>query len=218
VDPCIEEDESWSPYNYVRNNPIAQNDPDGRFWNFVVGAVVGAAVDYAGQVTANMISGDSFVDALTDDISVGSILVSAGEGLITSGGSVLGKAAETAAKTTLKTIAKEGVKEGVKAATGKALDNVIKGKDVTEGVIQEGTIGAATSLLPTKKSNFGDKQNVVNKLESKSNPTHRQQTILKTAKTDINNVKTGNVVKSVTNFTVASTTSTAVSKKKDEKK
>jgi len=66
VDPSCEEDYAWSPYNYVRDNPLVYNDPDGRFWNYVIGAAVGAATDYGFQVAGNLIQGKSVGDAFTD--------------------------------------------------------------------------------------------------------------------------------------------------------
>lgn len=48
IDPGADEkdQETGTPYGYVDNNPISRTDPDGRIWGQVIGAIVGAAVDY----------------------------------------------------------------------------------------------------------------------------------------------------------------------------
>ena len=94
VDPKPEEadQESWGPYQYALNDPILHNDPDGEVWNWVVGAVVGAAVDYGTQVVSNLASGKSIGQSLTE-VDGGSIVKSAAIGAVTSGTSALaGKA------------------------------------------------------------------------------------------------------------------------------
>jgi hypothetical protein len=40
---------SFNRYLYVNNNPYKYNDPDGKFLNFVAGAVAGAVIDAAVQ-------------------------------------------------------------------------------------------------------------------------------------------------------------------------
>ncbi|MFD2162259.1 DUF6443 domain-containing protein [Paradesertivirga mongoliensis] len=89
VDPRVEEDDEWSPYNYVRNNPVLYNDPDGELWNVVIGAAIGAAVDYGTQVAGNMVAGKSLSQSLTQ-VDGRSIAASAVLGGITSGASALG--------------------------------------------------------------------------------------------------------------------------------
>lgn len=70
---------SLSPYGYCAGNPIAYRDENGEWINFVIGAVVGAATDYALQVATNYIEGKTGVKAWTD-VSGSSIAVSAGAG------------------------------------------------------------------------------------------------------------------------------------------
>lgn len=90
VDPLADNDdqESWTPYHYVYNNPLAHTDPDGQLPNFIVGAIVGAATDYGVQVAANLIQGKDLGDALTD-VDGASIATSAAIGAATSGLSAL---------------------------------------------------------------------------------------------------------------------------------
>jgi hypothetical protein len=99
IDPLCEEggQESWSPYHYVYNNPVKNTDPDGRIAlvDNLIGAAIGAAVEYGGQVAANMIENGPSWSNLTDNIDLGDIALSAGEGFITSGASTLVKVATT---------------------------------------------------------------------------------------------------------------------------
>jgi RHS repeat-associated protein len=96
VDPSADEvgQEVASTYCYVENNPISRNDPDGRIWNNVVGAVVGGVVEVAGQTIAQVASGRNISDVDIDWMDVGAATV---EGALTSGGSALRKVAVTVA-------------------------------------------------------------------------------------------------------------------------
>jgi hypothetical protein len=69
-----------SPYAFCGWNPVKYVDPDGRWAQLVVGAFIGGASDYAFQVGMNMLNGDDFSTALTHDISIKSIAVSAAVG------------------------------------------------------------------------------------------------------------------------------------------
>lgn len=120
VDPFVDHYEDWSPYNYVQDNPVSRTDPDGRWVNFVVGAIVGAATDYAAQVIVNVAEGKDLGDALTD-VDGTSIATSAALGAVTSGASALTKtigmqAGKQIAKTTTQQVAKQTVKAAT--ATG----------------------------------------------------------------------------------------------------
>ncbi len=82
--------ESVTPYGYVFNNPNKHNDPDGRFplLSNLVGAAVGALIEYGGQVAANVYENGWSTSAFTDNIDFGDIGLAAGEGFLTSGSSI----------------------------------------------------------------------------------------------------------------------------------
>jgi len=102
VDPAADEEnqELETPYGYVADNPIVKNDPDGKFWNFVVGAALGAAVEIGTQMISNHLEHKSLTD-----INWKAVGVSAVEGAVTSGTSVgekfLVKAGFAAVKATI---------------------------------------------------------------------------------------------------------------------
>ena len=43
------EQESWTLYHYTVNNPIKNNDSDGKRWGNIISAIVGEAIDYREQ-------------------------------------------------------------------------------------------------------------------------------------------------------------------------
>ena len=69
-------------FAYCKNDPINHADEDGEWLNLVIGAVVGAAVNYVSQVADNLLSGDSFTKALTNNINVGSIVAAGFSGAL----------------------------------------------------------------------------------------------------------------------------------------
>ena len=90
VDPLAEKMLSWSPYAYCFNNPIKFVDEEGKFplVSNVIGALLGATVEYTGQVVNNIITDGLSLSNFTQ-VDAGDILVSAGEGFITSGTSAI---------------------------------------------------------------------------------------------------------------------------------
>ena len=84
-DPLLDKYIFASPNMYCNGNPIKYVDPDGRWVQLVVGALIGGASDYAFQVGMNMVNGDDFSTALTHDISLGSIAFSAAAGAVGAG-------------------------------------------------------------------------------------------------------------------------------------
>ena len=216
VDPRAEDYYSYSQYNYVGGNPIKRVDVNGEFWNYVFGAVAGAVVDYCGQVASNMVSGKSFTEALTHDISVGSILVSAGEGALTSGASVFKTAAKSTAKAGAKTMLKQGaktvIKEGSKGATGQIIDNSIsilqgENKSIFDNVLDKTVtsviVGPVVNAKGFKKTDVNALEKSVKKLSKKTNPTSGQVNLLKSNKKSLLSSKVGNSVKQVGNGAIS---------------
>jgi RHS repeat-associated protein len=91
IDPSADEEdqETDSPYGYVANNPISRVDEDGRVWGQIIGAIVGAAVDYGTQVATNYYENKKGVNPWTDNINLVSIGTAAIEGALTSGASAV---------------------------------------------------------------------------------------------------------------------------------
>jgi RHS repeat-associated protein len=85
LDPSAddEDQEIGTPYGYVANNPIVKNDPDGKIWNFVIGAALGAVVEVGTQMISNHLEHKPLTD-----INWKAVGVSAVEGAVTSGTSV----------------------------------------------------------------------------------------------------------------------------------
>ena len=90
VDPLTDEggQESLTPYQFSYNNPVRYNDPEGKCPNCLIGAIVGAAVDYTMQVAANRLEGRSWSESLTK-VDGTSIAISGLAGGLSGGASLL---------------------------------------------------------------------------------------------------------------------------------
>ena len=95
VDPMADDFLYISPYNYCNWNPVKLKDPDGNIPLLanIAGAAFGAAVDIAGQVVCNY-----FAKEPIGNINWTSVGISAVEGALTAGGSVVKQVAVTTAK------------------------------------------------------------------------------------------------------------------------
>ena len=88
-----------SLYAFSNNNPVNMKDDDGRLPTFIIGALVGASVDYGFQVIGNLAGGKSLGKSLVD-VDYKSIGISAGAGALSSGLSAFGgKATQFAVST-----------------------------------------------------------------------------------------------------------------------
>ena len=147
LDPEIEDAYAESPYSMCGNNMENRTDPDGRFWANIGGALLSGGLDYAGQVAGNLATGHSLRSALTENISVGSIVVSAVEGAINPIGGVSKAAAKAVAESTVKTIVKTTLKEATKSVAGQLIDNVYAGDKLGKNLVQSAVIGGVTGHL-----------------------------------------------------------------------
>ena len=75
VDPMAERYYSMNPFTYCEGNPAIYADPDGQ--NPIIGALIGAGIDYSFQVYNNIKDGKRGKDAFWDNINFVSILKSA---------------------------------------------------------------------------------------------------------------------------------------------
>ncbi|SNA73652.1 hypothetical protein [Flavobacterium psychrophilum] len=82
-------------YGYCYQSPVLYIDPNGKQVHFLVLAAVGGMVDYSMQVGANYLQNPDagLLSAATNNISLSSIALSAGEAALTSGGSIYKKVA-----------------------------------------------------------------------------------------------------------------------------
>jgi len=90
VDPMAEKLYAWSPYVYCLNNPTVYVDKNGEFPFLpnLIGAVLGGAVEYGGQIVGNIMT-KGFIPSAFTEIDVADLAVAMSEGFVTSGGSII---------------------------------------------------------------------------------------------------------------------------------
>jgi RHS repeat-associated protein len=220
-DPAFEELYWISSYAYCLNNPVKLVDEDGEFPGLsnIVGAVVGAAVEYGSQVAANVIKDGFSTEAFTKNIDLVDIGVAAVEGAITSGGSVVKRAVTKAAVT----VAAEVVKNTVDVKTTGEGGVDAKVNDAST-IAKKTAVGVATSAvaksLPIPKvnvKNTATPKEAVKQARTVA-PVNRQQRIEIENKAVQNQqtVKEINATISKTPANVAGSTTSTVAKKQVE--
>ncbi len=152
-DPMAEKYYDVSPYCYCADNPVAYVDPDGKLPNFIVGAVIGAAASYIGQVAGNLLAGDSIKDAMYSNVDWFDVGVSALEGCATGGISSI-------AKVGTKTVAKVAI-----SATSNAIQTAVSkkpGEDFEIGSSQEIVVAAVVGSVSGSMPDVKIKSTVIN--------------------------------------------------------
>jgi RHS repeat-associated protein len=91
LDSTVFNPRNLSSYAYCYQSPVKLKDPDGE--NPILGAILGATVDYGIQVASNYANGARGADAFTKNINVSSIVLAGVEGGLTSGASIVRKLA-----------------------------------------------------------------------------------------------------------------------------
>ena len=117
-------------FAYCGNDPINKEDRNGKFWNILVGAVVGAAASAVTQIASNLINGNNWSDGIVSAVVVGSV-----GGAIAATGLGIGMQAALT---------------GIAASAGDALQQgVDNGFDKIDGwkAIRTGLVAGATSLI-----------------------------------------------------------------------
>jgi RHS repeat-associated protein len=151
-DPEIEEAYNESPYAMCDNNMVNRTDPDGRFWNNIGGAILGAAVEYGSQVVANIVDKGGQIDAsvFTENIDIADIGIAAIEGAITSGGSAIKSVGTKAAITVASEVARNIVDVKI---TSKGIE---KKTNSATNVVKNTAIGLMGNMAASKltKNNF----------------------------------------------------------------
>lgn len=183
-DPELENDYDISPYAMCGNNMVMNTDPDGRFWNYVIGAVVGAGIDYASQVAVNLVEGKGIKESLTQvdgkSIAISAIAGATGVGLasLTQKATTiykLGKASTKIIETTASVISDATISAGSQYAK----DGKVSTKDVVIDVVvgQAGRIAGSamkSKIQNTEKGVSYQKQANRSAGKAMNNPTAKK--------------------------------------------
>ena len=229
VDPLAEADYETGMYVYCGNNPIIRIDPDGRFWNYVIGGAIGAGVDYASQVAVNLVEGKGIKESLTQ-VDGKSIMVSA-----VAGATGVGLASLTQKATTVYKLGSASSKvvnastsvlsdAAISAGSQYAKDGKVSAKNVVVDVVagQAGRGAGNTAKANAQSSQTGvSYQKQANRATGKAmhNPNTAKSTRAEAAKAKANNYgsKTETAVSSATSNTISSINENS-KKNKEEKR
>ena len=124
IDPMSEKYYSVSPYAFCSGNPVNFVDVDGGFPLLanLVGGIASAAVDYTGQVIANVVYDKRVSASAFSNIDIGDVAISFGEGFVTGGGNIVKKVATKVAVAVVSEVARNAVDVEVGNGNGVTLD------------------------------------------------------------------------------------------------
>lgn len=133
-------------------------------------------------------------------------------------GSISNKSYFSKVANAAKNALKVGAEVAIDASSAAGQININGKVDLKDFAILAATGQLVGKTVSIKNTNYSDKQKVVNRMESKVNPNHRQQNIDKTNKSHIKASQVSNTAKTTTNTTVKNTTNNLVNKVKDDEK
>ena len=163
VDPMCEKDYRIGVNVYCHNNPVKLIDTDGEVPTIVVGAIVGAGMDYSLQVITNVFSGkgiSSFTDVDGKSIMISAVAGAAGGGLISKANKM---SKMTARLADVAINASEGVASTVndKISNGEKVTVADVAKGAAKGVVA-GAIGEKAGEIKRNITLKSPKQKMLN--------------------------------------------------------
>lgn len=193
-----------TPYNYTWNNPVNLTDPDGNIPNPIIGAIIGAGVDYAFQVGANLAKGKDLKASLTE-VDTRSIFISAGTGALTSGVSAFtsratSKLVQEGGEFVLETAvdATESVLKQINtgALEGKSISESVSFEQTASDVISNKVGGTITKKFESVIDTKVTERNLdrAERIASGSNPRQSRVENVNTLRTQLRNQNTVNQV------------------------
>ncbi len=200
--------ESLTPYNSMGNNPIKYSDPKGDIFgiNNLIGAVVGAVVDYGVQVATNYANGNS--NPWTRNINLTSVGTAFVAGAITSGGSAVKGGIKVSAALVNNTFEVKTSKDGLKFSVEKNPINVVK--NATIDMVADASFKKVGGVTTKGMAKVGvDKGTVAKEVKAalRNNGYHITSKLNQSVKS-ASNTAMKQVSKSAENVTNAATNST----------
>ncbi|MDE6147028.1 MAG: hypothetical protein K2G18_03095 [Bacteroidales bacterium] len=188
----------------------------------LVGGIASAAVDYTGQVIANIVHDKEVSTSAFSNIDIGDIAISFGEGFITSGGNIVKKVATKVAVTVVSEVVRNAVDVEIGNGSGVTLDvNSVSETAVNTAVgLTIGSISTGVEVKPLKTKSANS---AVSSARSKAHADGKSLSA-KEAKSIAQKTRADNELKQIVNNivdynvnTVIGSTSSSVSKKVLEK-
>ena len=208
MDPMAEKYYSVSPYAFCSNNPVNFVDWDGDFPLVanLVGGIASVAVDYTGQVIANVVHDKEVSTSAFLNVDVGDMAISFGEGFVTGGGNIVKKVATKVAVAVVSEVARNAV--DVKVGNGVTLE-VNSVLETTVNTVVGVTAGSFTPSIKVKPLKTPSPNTAVSSVRAKAHANGKGLST-KEAKSVSQKTRSDNEVKKVVNNIVSDKINNAV--------
>ncbi len=208
MDPLAEKYYSVSPYAFCSNNPVNFVDWDGDFPLVanLVGGIASVAVDYTGQVIANVVHDKEVSTSAFLNVDVGDMAISFGEGFVTGGGNIVKKVATKVAVAVVSEVARNAV--DVKVGNGVTLE-VNSVLETTVNTVVGVTAGSFTPSIKVKPLKTPSPNTAVSSVRAKAH-ANGEGLSTKEAKSISQKTRSDNEVKKVVNNIVSDKINNAV--------